>query len=284
MSMEEESSLRNPGLRPGSDDSRRGTGAEMTLVEHLLELRNRVLVCAIALVIGIVIAFLLWHQILGWLLAPARESHPDFKANVFSPTESIGVIFKIGLYGGLILATPVFIYEFFAFIVPGLTTRERRMLAPALIGAVLFLAGGMSFAYWIILPASRGFLLDVGGDEFDAIINAKEYIDFATRIIFWVGVAFEGPMVMALAARLGLVRAKQMLHFWRYAIVVIFIMSAIITPTPDPLNQSLVAGPLFGLYFVGIALAALVQKPRPAGGDSGGGGGGGGGGRTPLAA
>ena len=163
---------------------------------------------------------------------------------MFSPTESIGVIFKIGLYGGLILATPVFIYEFFAFIVPGLTSRERRMLAPGLIGAVLFLAGGMSFAYWIILPASLGFLLDVGGDEFDAIINAKEYIDFATRIIFWVGVAFEGPMVMALAARLGLVRAKQMLHFWRYAIVVIFIMSAIITPTPDPLNQSLVAGPL----------------------------------------
>lgn len=246
----------------GSEGARRPGGSEMTLVEHLLELRNRVLICAIALVIGIVIAFLLWHQILGWLLAPARSSHPDFKANVFSPTESIGVIFKIGLYGGLILSTPVFIYEIFAFIVPGLTPRERRMLAPGLIGTVLFLIGGMAFAYWVILPASLGFLLDVGGDEFNAIINAKEYIDFATRIIFWVGIAFEGPMVMALAARLGLVGAKQMLHFWRYAIVVIFIMSAIITPTPDPLNQSLVAGPLFALYFVGIALAGLVQKPR----------------------
>ncbi|MGH2633814.1 MAG: twin-arginine translocase subunit TatC [Tepidiformaceae bacterium] len=251
---------------PGHEAARGHSGADMTLVEHLLELRNRVLVCAIALVIGIVIAFLLWHQILGWLLAPARESHPDFKANVFSPTESIGVIFKIGLYGGLILATPVFIYEFFAFIVPGLTQRERRMLAPGLIGTVLFLVGGMAFAYWIILPTSLGFLLDVGGDEFNAIINAKEYIDFATRIIFWVGVAFEGPMVMALAARLGLVHARQMLQFWRYAIIVIFIASAVITPTPDPLNQSLVAGPLFGLYFVGIGLARLVQKPRARGG------------------
>lgn len=247
-------------------EARTHSGGEMTLVEHLLELRNRVLVCAIALVVGIVIAFLLWHQILGWLLAPARASHPDFKANVFSPTESIGVIFKIGLYGGLTLATPVFIYEFFAFIVPGLTPRERRMLAPGLFGTVLFMLGGMAFAYWIILPASLGFLLDVGGSEFNALINAKEYIDFATRIIFWVGIAFEGPMVMALAARLGLVQAKQFLDFWRYAIVVVFVASAVITPTPDPLNQSLVAGPLFGLYFIGIGLAKLVQKPRGRGG------------------
>ncbi len=239
-------------------------GPELTLVEHLRELRNRVIISAIALVIGVVIAFIFWQTILGWLLAPARATHPDFRANVFSPTESIGVIFKIGLYGGLAIASPVFIYEFFAFVVPGLTPRERRMLAPGLLGTVGFLVGGMAFAYWVILPASLGFLLDIGGNQFNAIINAREYIDFATRIIFWVGIAFELPMVIALAARLGLIRAKQLLGFWRYAIIVIFVMAAVITPTPDPINQSLVAGPLFALYFVGIGLAWLVQRPRPA--------------------
>jgi sec-independent protein translocase protein TatC len=121
----------------------------------------------------------------------------------------------------------------------------------------------MAFAYWIILPASLGFLLDLGGDNFNPVIGAKQYIDFATRIVFWVGLSFELPMVLALIARLGVVRAKQLLGFWRYAIVIIFVIAAIVTPTPDPLTQSLVAGPLLGLYVVGIGFAWLVQPKRP---------------------
>ena len=96
---------------------------------------------------------------------PPREAHPDFKLSIFSPTESIGLIFKIGLYGGIIIASPVSIYEAFAFIVPGLTPRERRMLAPGILGTILFLLAGMAFAYWVILPASLGFLLDIGGSQ-----------------------------------------------------------------------------------------------------------------------
>jgi sec-independent protein translocase protein TatC len=238
-------------------------GPEMTLLEHLKELRNRVIICALALVIGTLISFFFWETILGWLLAPARHDRPDFKLSIFSPTESIGLIFKIGLYGGLIIASPVWIYESFAFIVPGLTPRERKMIFPGLVGTILFLIGGMAFAYFIILPASLGFLLDIGGDQLDPVIGAQQYMNFAIRIIFWVGVAFELPMVMALAARLGIVKAGQFLHFWRYAIVLIFVIAAIITPTPDPFNQSLVGGPLLALYFLGVLFAKIVQKPRP---------------------
>jgi sec-independent protein translocase protein TatC len=237
-------------------------GPEMTLLEHLKELRNRVIVCALALVIGCLVSFFFWETILGWMLAPARESHPGFKLNLFGPTESISIIFKIGLYGGLILASPVWVYEAFAFVVPGLTPKERRLILPGLIGTVFFLLAGMAFAYWIILPASLGFLLDLGNDQLDTIIQAQQYIDFATRIIFWVGIAFELPMVLTLAARLGLVRAGQLLHFWRYAIVIVFVIAAVITPTPDPFNQSLVGGPLLALYFLGIGMAKVVQKPR----------------------
>ncbi len=239
-------------------------GPEMTLLEHLRELRNRVIVSALAFVVGTLVSFFFWETILGWLLAPGRHYDPNFRVSSFSPVDRIGTIFKIGLYGGLILSSPVIIYEVLAFVVPGLTPRERKMLAPGMLGVVVFLLAGMSFAYWVILPASLTFLLDVGSDKIQNVIGIKEYMDFVTRIVFWVGIAFEMPMVIALAARLGVVRAKQLLAFWRYAILIIFIIAAVITPTPDPFNQTLVAGPLFFLYFVGIFFAWLVQRRRPA--------------------
>lgn len=234
----------------------------MTLLEHLKELRNRVIVSAIALVIGTLISFYFWEIIFGWLLAPGRQYDASFKVSSFSPVDRIGAIFKIGLYGGLIFASPVIIYEVLAFVVPGLTPKERKMLAPSMFGVVAFMLAGMAFAYWVILPASLGFLLGVGSDKINNVIGIKEYMDFVTRIVFWVGLAFEMPMVIALVARFGLVRPKQLLKFWRYAIVIIFVIAAVITPTPDPFNQTLVAGPLFFLYFVGILFAWLVQRGR----------------------
>ncbi|HML98023.1 MAG TPA: twin-arginine translocase subunit TatC [Tepidiformaceae bacterium] len=239
-------------------------GPEMTLMEHLKELRNRVMVSAVALVITTVVCFLFWETILGWLLAPARERIEDFRVSSFSPTDRISIIVKIGLYGGLILASPVIIYELLAFIVPGLTPKEKRLLLPGIAGTVVFLAGGMAFAYWVILPASLGFLLELGSTEIQNVTGVKQYVDFVVRIVFWVGIAFELPMVLALAARLGLVRARQLLGFWRYAVIVIFIIAAVVTPTPDPITQTMVAGPLFLLYFVGIVFAWLVQPKRPA--------------------
>lgn len=235
----------------------------MTLIEHLLELRNRVVACAIAVVLGVVLCAVFWENIMSWLLEPARAADPDFKLNVFSPTETIGIIFKIALYGGLIVATPVIVYEVLAFIVPGLTDREKKILLPAFFGAIFFLGAGMAFAYFVILPASLGFLLDLGDKNFEQEIGAKQYLDFATRIVFWVGVSFELPMVIAVVAKLGLVSWRQLLKFWRYAIVIIFILAAVITPTPDPLTQAFVAGPLMVLYALGIVFAAILNRgPR----------------------
>lgn len=239
-------------------------GAEMTLLEHLKELRNRVMVCAAAILLGTIASFAFWQDILGWLIAPARADHPDFTLIANSPTESIGIAIKIGLYGGLTFASPIIIFELLAFIVPGLTGKEKRVLFPGMFAVVGFLLLGMAFAYWIILPRSLGFLLDFGGDEITPLIRGQEYLSFATRIIFWVGVAFELPVVLGLAARLGLVRARQLLGFWRYAVIIIFIIAAVITPTPDPYNQSLVAGPLFFLYFVGIFFALVLQPKKKA--------------------
>ncbi len=238
-------------------------GPEMTLLEHLRELRNRVIICAIALVIGCMICFYFWEPILGWMLAPGRVNDPGLKLSSFSPTDRIGAIFKIGLYGGLAIASPVVVYELLAFIVPGLTPREKKMILPGIFGVVAFLLAGMAFAYWVILPNSLGFLFSFGNSVIENRTGIQQYVSFVTRIVFWVGVAFEMPMVLGLAAKLGLVRAKQLLGFWRYAIIIIFIISAIITPTPDPFNQTLVAAPLFVLYFLGILFAKIVQPRRP---------------------
>lgn len=250
-------------LHPDADAPYFGAG-EMTLLEHLRELRNRVVISAVAMVLGVVICLIFWQTIIGWLLAPARDEIPDFQLSVFSPTETFGIMFKVGMYGGLLLSSPVILYEMLAFIIPGLTPKERRMLLPGLLGCVAFLLAGMAFAYWVILPASLGFLLNFGDENFNQVIGAKQYMDFAVRIIFWVGLSFELPMVLALVARLGLARARQMLGFWRYAIVIIFVIAAIVTPTPDPITQSFVAGPLVGLYVLGILLAWMVQPKRKA--------------------
>jgi len=214
------------------------------------------------------VCFLFWQTILGWLMAPARQQIPDFRVSSFAPIDRITTIFKIGLYGGVILASPVLLYELLAYIVPGLTPRERKMLAPGILGVIVFMLAGMAFAYWVILPASLGFLLTIGQDQIQNVTGIKEYIDFVTRIVFWVGIAFELPIVIALAARLGLFRARQLLHFWRYAVILVFIVAAVITPTPDPFNQSLVGGPLLLLYFIGVFFAWLVQRPRPAAAES----------------
>lgn len=249
-------------LRP--DQPAYHAGAEMTLMEHLRELRNRVLVSAVAVVLGMMVCLFFWETIVGWLIAPARAHQgPEFGLAVFGPTETIGVLFKVGMYGGLMVASPVVLYEMLAFIVPGLTPKERKLILPGLFGVIAFLLGGMAFAYWVILPASLGFLLDLGSDNFNPVIGAKQYMDFAMRIVFWVGLSFELPMILALLAKLGMVRARQLLGFWRYAVVIIFIIAAIVTPTPDPLTQSLVAGPLLALYVVGIGFAWIVQPRRP---------------------
>ncbi len=191
-----------------------------------------------------------------------RKSEEEFRLASFSPTDRIGAIFRIGIYGGVLLAMPVLIYEALAFIVPGLTRGERRVLLGGVLGSLFFLVGGMAFAYYIVLDRALNFLLDVASDNVENVIGINEYIGFVTRIILWVGIAYQLPMAMALAARVGLVTARQLLRFWRYAIVVVFVLAAIATPTPDPITQSVVAVPLLGLYFVGVLFARLLYKPR----------------------
>jgi sec-independent protein translocase protein TatC len=239
---------------------------EMTLLEHLRELRTRLIWSGATVFVMIVLSFLFRGMIFDFLLEPGRASiseGEEFRLVSFSPTDRIVVIFKLCLYTGLILSSPMLVYQTMAFVIPGLTPREKRLLLPSMAGVAVFLLGGMAFAYFIILPASLDFLLNFESDTFENKIGAANYIDFVSRIIFFVGLAFELPMVLALLARLGVVRARQLVRFWRYAIVLIAMIAAIVTPTPDALTMSLVIAPLLVLYLLGIGFAWALQPRRP---------------------
>lgn len=236
-----------------------------TVIEHLIELRNRVFKSAIA-VVGFVILGVIFHgPIFDILLEPARREDvlgEDFKPAFFALTDGVFSIFKVGMYAGLLAASPVVIYQMLAFVIPGLTVKERRFVLLGMFGGVFFLVAGALFAYFVILPISIKFLVDFPSDQAEPLIGIKQYIDFVSRMILMVGISFELPMVLAILARLGIVTARQLIGFWRYAIVLIFVVAAIVTPTPDPVTQSVVAGPLLLLYTLGILFAWLVHRPR----------------------
>ncbi len=242
-------------LPPGSD--------EMSLIDHLKELRNRAMVAMAALVVGVVVSFVFWRDIAEILIGPARDHDPEFQLATFAATEAFFLSMKLSMYSGLVVASPIIIYEILMFVLPGLTAKEKKLIFPAMFGVLFFLLLGIAFAYYVILPASLGFLLDFGGDDFQEFIQAGPYFSFTMRLILLVGISFEMPMVIALLARLGVVTARKVLGFWRYMVVIIFIIAAVVTPTPDPITQTFVAGPLVVLYLVGIGLAYLVQPKKP---------------------
>jgi sec-independent protein translocase protein TatC len=236
-------------------------GKPMTLLEHLIELRNRLVVSAIAVLIGTIVSFIFARDFIDFLVDPAKDAIDDFNLVYTEPMGFIGTYFRVSLLGGLAIAMPILLYEVLAFVTPALTKEEKRWLFPVIFGASGMFLGGMAFAYYIALPPSIEFLLTFGEEQAQPVIKIDSYFDFVTRLVFWIGVSFETPLVIMFFARLGLVTARQLLRWWRYSVVVAFIMAAIVTPTIDPVTQSLVAGPIIILYAMGIVLAKLVGRP-----------------------
>lgn len=237
----------------------------LTLFEHLQELRHRVTISAIALLAGMVVAFTFSGDVIDFLKQPAEDRSPDFQLQFIEPFEKFAAYFKVSMLGGLILAMPVIIYQLLRFVTPGLRPNERRWVIFTAIGATALFLVGVAFAYYLALPPAMDFLLNFGGGDIaKPNIRIGSYVDFVTRLVFWIGVAFETPIVVMFLAKFRLVRARQLIGWWRYAIVAAFVIAAIVTPTPDPMTCTVVAVPIIALYFVGAALAFLVQPRKMA--------------------
>jgi sec-independent protein translocase protein TatC len=236
-------------------------GKILTILEHLQELRYRLMVCAGALIFGVSVSFYpLSQMFIRFLERPAKDRVENFELVFTEPLEFWTSYFKVSLLLGLAIAMPVIVYQLLAFVGPGLTKSERRWLYPIVLGASLSFIAGCAFAYYVELPPAVKFLLgNTGGIDAKPLIRIQSYIDFVTRLILVTGLVFELPLVVMGMAKIGVVRSGQLLRLWRHAIVVSFVTAAIVTPSIDPVTQSLVAGPIIALYFVGIVLAKLVE-------------------------
>lgn len=250
--------------RPDNEEpeEERQFGGEMTLIEHLLEVRSRVTWMAIAVVIGMSFFFIpaFGFRAIEYLLSPARQSVPDFTPQFIEPMENIGVYFRVALLGGLTFAMPVIVYHVMRFVTPALTPQEKRWIIPIVLGASLAFIGGLAFGFYVVLPFTLEFLLTFGDSFAQPDWRIGNYIDFVTRILLVMGAVFETPLIVMGLAKFGVLSASQMLQRWRYAVILAFVIAAIVTPTIDPVTQALVGGPIVVLYFVGIGLAWFVRK------------------------
>jgi sec-independent protein translocase protein TatC len=225
-----------------------------TILEHLAELRDRLIRAVIALVVATLLAFLFTDPLLEFLIQPMGGLKPVF----LRPTEMFVTYFKVSLIAGFILSMPVIIYQLMRFLAPGLTREERKYLYIIVPGGTISFAAGVLFSYFVMLPVGIRFLLTFGGDIARAQWTIGEYISFITTLMFWAGVVFETPLIIFFLAKLGIVTAQQLSRWRKFAILGIFIIAAVITPTPDPINQLLVAGPLLVLYELGVLLARIA--------------------------
>ncbi len=232
--------------------------SSMTLMEHLVELRTRLMWIGGAVIIATLIAMIFAWDIVEILNRPLG----DYVPQAIGPTDNLVVFFKVSLASGAAIAMPVIMYQLIAFVAPGLYPHERRALLLILPGAMVLFVVGVVFAFFVMLPPAVRFLQGFGGDRIRTEWTASLYIGFVTRITFWIGVAFQAPLVVAFLARIGLVSGPQLLRFWRQAIVIVAIAAAFITPTIDPVNMTIVMGPLIVLYFFSVGVAYLLYRPR----------------------
>jgi len=227
---------------------------QSTIVEHLEELRDRLIKSAIAVAVTTLISFMFARQFLQLLIVPMGETPPVSS----SPTTNIVVFTKVALISGVALAMPVLVYQLIGFVAPGLTRREKRYLYLILPGATLSFVVGLAFAYFVMLPTAIPFLKGFLSDIIEPTWFIDRYVSFITSLLFWVGLSFETPLLIFFLAKLGVVTPEVLSRYRKYAVLVIAVISAVITPTPDPFNMLLVMGPLVLLYEIGILLAKLA--------------------------
>jgi sec-independent protein translocase protein TatC len=232
-------------------------------VEHLVELRRRIFIVMGTVVVGGIATAVFVDRILLFLQRPAGETQWIF----LKPTDMIWVRMEIIFSAALVLALPVMLFQILLFIRPALEAPQEIAVfrGIAVIGAplvLLFFAGGISFAYFVLLPVMLPFLLGTGGAIAQPTWDIRPYYSFVLAVLLWIGASFETPLIMALLARLGIVSPKAMMKQWKYALVGVAFVSAAITPTVDPVNMALVMGPLMALYFVGVFMSRAVYRPR----------------------
>ncbi len=232
----------------------------MGFFDHLEELRRRILVCLIAVFVLFFVAWAKAPQLFEFLAKPVRKVLPPGQNLSYTTlTEPFLMYFRVALLAAVIAASPVILWQVWLFIAPALYRREKKYVLPFIVAGVLFFLGGCAFGYYEAFPLVVGFLIGVG-KNFNAVITINEYLGTATKIIMGLGICFETPILIFFLARMGVVSEKWLLAKFKYAVLAIFIIAAIITPTPDVATQCVFALPMILLYLLGIGIAWVFRK------------------------
>jgi sec-independent protein translocase protein TatC len=229
---------------------------EMSLFDHLEELRRRIFYSLIAVVLAIVACFWQVKPIVALLEVPAQ----GVKFLQLSPGEYFFVSFKVAGYSGLVAASPFILYQIVLFVLPGLTRRERRLIGPLVLGSSVLFFAGLLFAYVALIPAALNFFISYGADVVEQLWSIDRYFEFVLLLLFSTGLAFQIPILQMLLGLLGIVNSEQMIKGWRYVLLGAAVLGAVLTPSTDPVTQSLLAGAVLFLYFGGIGLVKAIGR------------------------
>jgi sec-independent protein translocase protein TatC len=232
----------------------------MSLMEHLTELRKRLIHATVYLLIGFVVAYAFHERLYGFVQRPLDNLH--IALNFTHPTDGLNLYLKTALLGGAILASPFILYQLWLFISPGMYANEKRYVVPFMAATIgLFLAGAWFGYHWVLPGAIKVLVLDFG-KKFNPILTIEDYTQFFLAVILGLGICFELPILIFFLALFGIVDAKFLIRHIRYAVLVIFLISAIICPLPDPFSMILFASPMLVLYFLGVGVAFFVHPSR----------------------
>ena len=242
--------------------ARRSVDDKMPFMEHLGELRTRIMRALFFLLGGLAVAFPFSERIVDWLARPVTKL--GYKLVFTAPAEAFWVQMKVALIVALFISAPGILWQVWAFVAPGLHQHEKKYAAPfVIVGSLMFIAGG-AFSLFVVTPYAIAFLLSFARETLTPMITLENHIDFLLKFTLAFGAVFELPLAITVLARMGVVTAKQLAKNRKYAILGAFIAGAVLTPTPDAFNQTLMAGPLILLYEVGIICARVFgRRPAP---------------------
>lgn len=242
----------------------------MTLTEHLAELRTRIIRSFLAVTIGAIFIIAFYDNVLQFLAQPyidlCNRKGESFcptgaSLNAFSPTEGISVRIRVGMYGGIIIALPVILWQIWRFVVPALEAKEKKYAIPFVLSSVILFCAGGTLAYYSVSKA-LDFLIGWSGSEVREVFGVEKYINLVSVMIFAFGIGFLLPVLLVFLQLVGVVTPKTLLGSWRYAIVGIFILAAVITPSGDPVTLMTLSAPMILLYFVAILIGWIIARGR----------------------
>jgi len=232
------------------------------LKPHLTELRKRLAISVVTVIVMFFVMFAFWQPILDWMIAPLVKVLPEGSTVIFTKVqEPFFTALKVAFFSGFIVSLPVIFWQLWLFVAPGLYENEKKMVIPFALGATIMFLIGALFCYYVVIPFGYEFLINFGSQLFTALPSIGEYVSFFTKLILGFGLAFELPTITFFLASIGLVTDETLKGFFKYALVVIFMVSALLTP-PDILTQFLMAGPMILLYGLSILIAKSINPEK----------------------